>query len=307
MTGEGKDNRIVMINSFKGGAGKTTAALCRCISEYKGNTFQNIYYVDLDILGTGVEYVLSLEKQETYYNDVDDRKNSKLQDKVQKIDLKGKNNFYAAVLNPVSRRKESYSGQDRLRSHPDVERGIFRYKVRSLLNQILSGKGKNLIVLDCAPGISYTEECILADIYKMRDNEKKSVEVEEVYVTTPDASHIRKTVESLNEYCAYLKKDKRTVTILVNDSFDCEGMDKREKEGDEEQYFFFNKQEIIKEIEGLLQVPVLKIFYLPYKEDLLKKSILKNEVKLANRSDNYNVWPTEAEVEKEEEIERDNH
>lgn len=305
MTGEGNDNRIVMINSFKGGAGKTTAALCRCISEYQGNTYQNIYYVDLDILGTGVEYVLSLKPQEVYYNDVDDRKSNKLQDKVQKIDLKGKNNFYTAVLNPVSRRKESYSGQDRLRSHPDVERGFFRNKVKSLLNQILSGKGKKLIVLDCAPGISYTEECILADIYKMRDDEKKSVEVEEVYVTTPDASHIRKTVESLNAYGAYLKRDKRTVNILVNDLFDCEGMDKREKEGDEEQRFLFKKQEIIKEIEGLLQVPALKIFYLPYKEDLLKKSILKNEAKLTNRWDDYNVWPTKAEVEKEEKIETD--
>lgn len=307
MTGEGNDNRIVMINSFKGGAGKTTAALCRCISEYMGNTYQNIFYVDLDILGTGVEYVLSLKPQKAYYNDVDDRKSNKLQDKVQKIDLKGKNNFYAAVLNPVSRRKESYSGQDRLRSHPDVERGFFRNKVRSLLNQILSGKGKKLIVLDCAPGISYTEECILADIYQMRDNEKKHVEVEEIYVTTPDAAHIRKTVESLNEYREYLKKGKRKVTILVNDLFDCEGMDKRERNGDEEQYFFFNKQEIVKEIESLLHVPALKIFYLPYKEDLLKKCIIKNEVKLANRSDNYNVWPTEAEVEKEEEMERDDH
>ncbi len=204
-----KDNKIVMINSFKGGAGKTTAALCRCMSEYKGDTYQNIYYVDLDILGTGVEYVLSLEKQKVYYNDLDDRKNSTLQEKVQKINLEGKNHFFAAILNPVSRRKESYSGQDRLRSCPDVERGIFQSKVKKLLNQILNRKGKNLIVLDCAPGISYTEECILADIYAMRDNDKKSVEVEEIYVTTPDASHIRKTAESLNEYAAYLKK--RTV------------------------------------------------------------------------------------------------
>ena len=60
-------NRIVMINSFKGGAGKTTAALCRCVSEYYESTNHNIYYVDMDILGTGVDYVLSLEKQKIYY------------------------------------------------------------------------------------------------------------------------------------------------------------------------------------------------------------------------------------------------
>lgn len=44
MAGEKKDNKIVMVNSFKGGAGKTTAALCRCVSEYKEKTYQNIYY-----------------------------------------------------------------------------------------------------------------------------------------------------------------------------------------------------------------------------------------------------------------------
>ncbi len=295
-----KDNKIVMINSFKGGAGKTTAALCRCMSEYKGDTYQNIYYVDLDILGTGVEYVLSLEKQKVYYNDLDDRKNSTLQEKVQKINLEGKNHFFAAILNPVSRRKESYSGQDRLRSCPDVERGIFQSKVKKLLNQILNRKGKNLIVLDCAPGISYTEECILADIYAMRDNDKKSVEVEEIYVTTPDASHIRKTAESLNEYAAYLKKKNRTVTILINDLFDCEGMSQREREEGEEAYFLFKKQNVIREIESIFHIPSLKIFYLPYNENLLKKSIIKNEAKLINRPDDYDVWPTKAEVEKED-------
>lgn len=294
-----KDNKIVMINSFKGGAGKTTAALCRCVSEYKGDTYQNIYYIDLDILGTGVEYVFSLEKQEVYYNDLDDGKNSRLQEKVKKINLEGKNHFFAAILNPVSRRKESYSGQDRLRSCPDVERGIFQNKVKKLLNQILNRKGKNLIVLDCAPGISYTEECILADIYAMRDNDKKSVEVEEIYVTTPDASHIRKTAESLNEYAAYLKKGNRTVTILINDLFDCEGMCQREREEDEEIRFVYKKQDIIREIESIFHVPSLKIFYLPYNENLLKKSIIKNEAKLANNgADDYNVWPTEEELEK---------
>lgn len=117
MIGENRKNKIVMFNSFKGGAGKTTTALCRCISEYKEKVYQNVYYVDLDILGTGVEYVLSLRKQDVYYNDLDDVKMGKLHEKVQKIMENGQSCFYAAVLNPVSRMKEAYSGQDRLRSH----------------------------------------------------------------------------------------------------------------------------------------------------------------------------------------------
>lgn len=299
MAGEEKNNKIVMVNSFKGGAGKTTAALCRCVSEYKEKTYQNIYYVDLDILGTGVEYILSLKEQTLYYNDVDDGKRNRLQNKVQEIMRSGGSCLYAAVLNPLSRLKEAYGSQDRLRSHPDVERGVFRKKVKELLNQMLNMKGKNLIVLDCAPGISYTEECILADIYRMRDNAKKNVDVEEIYITTPDASHIKKTVSNLNTYSAYLKEQKRVVILLVNDLFNCEGMDRRGKEENDDR-FLFNKEEIIKDIESRFDLPSLKILYLPYREDLLKKNIIKNESKLVNRPDDYNVWPMEYKVEKKQ-------
>ena len=71
MAGAGK-NQIVMINSFKGGAGKTTAALCRCVTEYKEKRNCNIYYIDMDVLGTGVSYIFDLKDQRVYYNDVDD-------------------------------------------------------------------------------------------------------------------------------------------------------------------------------------------------------------------------------------------
>lgn len=293
MAGEDKRNRIVMINSFKGGAGKTTASLCRCVYEYREKRYHNIYYVDLDILGTGVNYVLSLKEQEGYYNDADGVNNRNFSQKVQKI-IDGDENilFYAAPLNPISRIKQSYGGQDRLRSHPDVEKGIFGQKVKELIDLILESNRKrnNLIVLDCAPGISYVEERILDDLYDMEKDGGKDVCVEEIYVTTPDSSHIQKTVDSLNGWSAYLRQHNRTITVLINDLFDCEGMHKR-CEGESHPNFHFIREKIIDKVLEDLEIPAVKILYKEYSEDLLKGSIIKNEIKLVNRKDIFDSWP----------------
>ena len=293
MAGENKRNRIVMINSFKGGAGKTTVSLCRCVHEYREKRYHNIYYVDLDILGTGVNYVLSLKEQGGYYNDADGVNNRNFYQKVQKI-VDGDENvlFYAAPLNPISRIKQSYGGQDRLRSHPDVEKGIFGQNVKKLINLILEGNRKwnNLIVLDCAPGISYVEESILEDLYDMEKDGGKDVCVEEIYVTTPDSSHIQKTVDSLNGWSAYLRQHNRTITVLINDLFDCEGMHQR-CEGESHPNFHFIREKIIDKVREDLEIPAVKILYKEYSEDLLKGSIIKNEIKLVNRMDIFDSWP----------------
>lgn len=290
MAREDKKNRIVMINSFKGGAGKTTVSLCRCVHEYKEKHYHNIYYVDLDILGTGVNYVLSLEEQGGYYNDADGVNNQNFSQKVQRV-LDGAS-FYAAPLNPISRIKQSYGGQDRLRSHPDVERGFFGQNVKQLVNLILEGSHKwnNLIVLDCAPGISYVEESILDDLYDLEKDDRKDVCVEEIYVTTPDSSHIQKTVDSLNGWKAYLRQHNRTITVLINDLFDCEGMHKRCEE-ESNPSFHFIRDEIIDKVQRDLEIPAVKILYKEYSEDLLKGSIIQNEIKLVNRMDIFDSWP----------------
>ena len=292
MAGEDKKNRIVMINSFKGGAGKTTVSLCRCVYEYREKHYHNIYYVDLDILGTGVNYVLSLKKQRGYYNDADGVNNQNFSQKVQKVLRDDYASFYAAPLNPISRIKQSYGGQDRLRSHPDVEKGIFGQNVKQLIDLILKGSRKwnNLIVLDCAPGISYVEESILDNLYDLEDNDRKDVCVEEIYVTTPDSSHIQKTVDSLNGWSAYLRQNNRTITVLINDLFDCEGMHKR-GEGESKPNFHFIRDKIIDKVRKNLEIPAVRILYKEYSEDLLKGSIIENEIKLVNKKDFFDSWP----------------
>lgn len=292
MTAEESANRIVMINSFKGGAGKTTAALCRCVTEYRERRYSNVYYVDMDILGTGMEYTLSVSQGEgrKYYNDIEES-TYKLSQKVQLIqqDENG-NRFYVALLNPLSRIRRSYGGQDRLRSHPDVEGGVFRDKVLTLIRQVLKCSENSLIVLDCAPGVSYVEQRILDELYKIEKDKKQKVTVEEIYVTTPDASHIRKTVDNLNEYSAYLQQHNRTVTVLLNDVFNCEGMARR-VENESEPNFIFRREDVISHVKSMIKVHSFKILYKEYSEDLLRGSIIRNEAKLANRFDDYDSWP----------------
>ncbi|MCM1191935.1 MAG: hypothetical protein NC123_07615 [Butyrivibrio sp.] len=292
MTEGGSPNRIVMINSFKGGAGKTTAALCRCITEYREKRYRSVYYVDMDVLGTGVDYTLSIshQKGQNYYNDIEET-NLKLSKKVQLVqqDEEG-NRFYAAVLNPLSRIKQSYEGQDRLRAHPNVEGGIFRNKVMTLINQIMQCGETTLIVLDCAPGISYVEQSILDELYTIEKNKRRNTVVEEIYVTTPDASHIRKTVDNINEYSAYLRQHNRTITVLLNDLFDCEGMARRAEE-ETKPTFIFRREKILKYVTRALKVHSFNILYKKYSEDLLRGSIILNEAKLSNRLDAYDSWP----------------
>lgn len=292
MTAGESPNRIVMINSFKGGSGKTTAALCRCITEYKEKKYRSVYYVDMDILGTGVDYTLSISHQEEqkYYNDIEET-NYELPQKVQLIlQDGGKSCFYAAVLNPLSRIRQSYEGQDRLRAYPDVERGIFRDKVITLIDQIMKCGERNLIVLDCAPGISYVEQSILDELYKIEKNTKCNTVVEEIYVTTPDASHIRKTVDNLNECSAYLRQYNRTITVLLNDLFDCEGMARRAEE-ETKPNFIFRRDDIIEHVVKKLKVDSFEILYKAYSEDLLRGSIIMNRAKIKNRFDAYDSWP----------------
>ena len=46
-----KQNEIIIVNSFKGGAGKTTLALTHCINDlFHEQKYENVIYIDLDIL-----------------------------------------------------------------------------------------------------------------------------------------------------------------------------------------------------------------------------------------------------------------
>ena len=61
MNDNGKKNKLIMVNSFKGGTGKTSVALSHCIYNWKmgvkedGENYRDIYFVDIDRLGTSLD------------------------------------------------------------------------------------------------------------------------------------------------------------------------------------------------------------------------------------------------------------
>ena len=59
-----KKNKIIMVNSFKGGTGKTSVALAQCVHNWRTkNTYDNIYFLDIDRLGTSLAYILLPESE----------------------------------------------------------------------------------------------------------------------------------------------------------------------------------------------------------------------------------------------------
>ena len=49
--GKSTENKIIMVNSFKGGTGKTSVALANCVHNCTQNGFyKNIYFIDIIFL-----------------------------------------------------------------------------------------------------------------------------------------------------------------------------------------------------------------------------------------------------------------
>lgn len=57
--------------------------------------------------------------------------------------------------------------------------------------------------------------------------------------------------------------------------------------------FFFKREDVIQIIQNDLNLYAVKILYKPYNEDILKGSIIKNEIKLINKMDCFYTWPRE--------------
>lgn len=219
-----KSNRkhnAVMVNSLKGGCGKTTIALSICVSAAMedGEKYNNIYYFDIDVAGTGSFYKLfgngSNNKLLDYYG------TKKCIECVNLIELKDPNNndlsyyFNAISIDPKTRiDKKSYKNGT-IRFEPVIEEDNFIGNIIDfikLLNENEDGdEKKNLYVFDCSPGLNRLQCELVCKLKKI-----KSTKVNEMFVTSYDNSHINKTVECLAEY--YISEGKtEKMNILIND------------------------------------------------------------------------------------------
>lgn len=216
MAKKNKKSKLIFVNSFKGGAGKTTLSLAHCISELFSckndeEVYDNVIYIDLDLLGTATCYMFGedmLPPMECFYNTqkpkqvdlkVDEREES-LQIVYLSPELKNRSAFY----------ERSYS------NHEDIIQQILRSYVQNFINDVIKDN-RVLIVFDCAPGFSKLEQEILCDCYKLRTEGK--VELREDYVTTLDAGHVLKCIHCIQESwdTFEIEPSFREIRFTIND------------------------------------------------------------------------------------------
>lgn len=223
-------NKIIIVNSFKGGTGKTSVALSNCVHNCKQNDcYQNIFFIDIDRLGTSMSYALFADQQTpVYFDDYKERYFERVCNKI--LEDKTRNTvLYAVLLNPVANRRQDFDLHGRLWQHSDISGALFFDDLESFLKKCMSNECSNLFVIDCSPGLTDLERHLLELFYNMRQSGTVS-EIEELYVTTFDASQIRKTIECLNDAKDFLKKGERDASIVLNDIHNWESISKDYKE-----------------------------------------------------------------------------
>lgn len=282
---DGTKNKIIMVNSFKGGTGKTSVALAQCVHNWKTKgTYDNIYFLDIDRLGTSLAYALFPEEKKAsihYFDEYPEKSYEKVCNEVE-LDEVSDSNLFAVLLNPVARRRQDYDIHGRMQQHEIVGNSIFKENLLSLMDQCVGQKGKNLFVLDCSPGLSEMERNLLSEFYMKKKEWDASIE--EIYVTTFDSSQIRKTIECLNDYRDILHRDAgREVSIVLNDVHNC-----RRLAADSEGTFIFDWKDTARHIlRELKDNECVRIRFRKFEEDQLTASIINNERHLANNKDAY--------------------
>lgn len=285
--GKSTKNKIIMVNSFKGGTGKTSVALANCVHNCTQNDlYKNIFFIDIDRYGTSMSYALFPdETNPKYFDEYEERYYEKVCNKILEDKDKG-TVLYAVLLNPVANRRQDYDTHGCFCQHADISGSIFLQDLLSFLNKCISHEINNLFVIDCSPGLTDMERSLLNEFYGMRQDGQIS-EIEELYVTTFDASQIRKTVECLNDARDILKRGDRNVSIVLNDLHNWEMISL-----DYDDHKFNWKKDAENILKALKDKEFVKIRYKEFEPDQVNASMIGYQKKLIDNSDAF-VLPHE--------------
>ena len=202
--------KIIFVNSFKGGKGKTTLSMSHCIDNlFHVHTYENVIYLDLDVLGTATSYLFEdgkLPEEESF-----DKTG-----RTKEIEFKSKSTgetgvLYVGYLGPEMKKSSNY-GEPCFLHHQKMSEEIFIKKITDFIDDQINADASCLIVVDCAPGFGEIEQKVLADCYQ-----KKGVEIEEEYLVTLDSSHVKKCIQGLIEHSAASDRTQPHICIVVND------------------------------------------------------------------------------------------
>ena len=289
-------NKLIMVNSFKGGTGKTSVALSHCVYNWKMSLagtedYSRVFFIDIDRLGTSMSYILFQEgKKLRYFDDYSPENYENVCNEVEMPEDRKDCMFYAVLLKPVAALRQDYFVHGRLRQYMESGSVIFEEDLLDFIEKCISDGENNLFVLDCSPGLAEMERRLLGDFYGLRD--KGKLKVEEIYVTTFDSSQIKKTINCLNADADVLHKEEREVNIVLNDLYNCRGIARDNAD------FIFNWKETAEEILEELKDKgdkgkedniknSVKIRYKQYEEKQLRANIINNKTFLINDTSLY--------------------
>ncbi len=286
--------KIIMVNSFKGGTGKSSLALSHCIHEWKrieesksadpadGEIYYpNIYFVDIDRLGTSMSYYLFPEEDKLCYFEEYGKNNVEEVCNEVRLSSDSKGKLYAVLLNPVANRKQDYNIHGRMQQHEKNSNTIFADKILDFLEKCMDMGENSLFVIDCSPGLSGMERRLLEKFYDLR--KKYDLSVEELYVTTFENGQIRKTIDCLNDCADEMYREEREVSIVLNDIQNCIKIAKKKDSG-----LHISWEGVAEDILGQMSDKEhVKIRYKEYSEKQMKGGIVNNVKNLDNNTDAY--------------------
>lgn len=286
----GSKNKLIMVNSFKGGTGKTSVAMAQCVhnwkmsNEHSEDGFHNIYFIDIDRLGTSLSYSLfpdGKDKDVHYFEEFPRVSFDTVCNKVV-LGSEGKCSLYAVLLNPVAKRRQDYDVHGRIQQHEILGNHIFMDNLITFIKKCMDQKENSLFVIDCSPGLPDLERSLLERFYNLPTSYK--LLTEEIYVSTFDASQIRKMIDCLNDNVDCLHREHRKVSIVLNDLHNCKGI----SESGNGDVLIFDWKDTAKEILNKLKDNTgVKIRFKQYESGQLKSCVIKNERHISNNMDAY--------------------
>lgn len=284
--------KIIFVNSYKGGAGKTTLSMMHCIDAlFHTKKYKNVIYMDLDILGTGTRYLFDEKKlpEDKCFDNTGTSVPITLKKGTETALL------HIAYLSPSFNGHFSLGGL-RFINHQEMLEKTLEEKVIKFLQASLKAEAGTLFILDCAPGFSRFEQHILKKCYDLASKEK--LEIQEDYVTTLDSSHIKKCIQCLIDSKDGFEMDieHRKIRFIINDmqnyTASLSDPDKTTAGNDPAEAYWKNvKKSIKKEFADKElsneEIKKIEFFRWKYSSHISNRTTFLKEQKLENDVDDY--------------------
>lgn len=268
--------KILFVNSFKGGAGKTTLSMSYCFdSMFHTKEHENVIYLDLDIQGTATSYLFA-------DNTLPDEENFEITGRTKKINInyiKTEKEFYVGYLSPDIKNSAIY-GETLFLNHQELAEELLIKSIIEYIDEQMKKDISTLLVLDCAPGFSNMEQKILRHCYELADTEK--VEIEEEYLVTLDHAHVKKCLQCLKENEKDMDIKERSIKIVINDMHNyCEFL---RKNGEDEEAVI---KGIVKKMREEAEDEHLLIWFWKYSQEISAHSVYSLRRSIENQVDDY--------------------